>query len=286
MGKKSDTERLKRITYNTKVICTLRSLEKGTATHSSILAWRIPRTVWYGVAESDTTEQLLLHLIYDDTFYPGPLHRGPLGAGGVQKAQSTPAARQCHYHTARCTSLRKPLSRKIPKDKQKAKRNWTASWWKWKTRVEKVGLILSIQRAKIMAPSPFTSWQRGGNSGNGDWLFLGSKVTADGDGSHGAKTLLLGREAMTNLHSIFKSTDITLPAKVRLVKAMVFPVVTYGCESWTIKKTEHQRIDAIELWCWKRLSRVPWTAGRSNQSILKEISPGCLLEGLMLRLKF
>ena len=91
---------------------------------------------------------------------------------------------------------------------------------------------------------------------------------------------------MTNLHSIFKSTDITLPAKVRLVKAMVFPVVTYGCESWTLKKTEHQRIDAFELWCWKRLSRVPWTAGRSNQSILKEISPGCLLEGLMLRLKF
>ena len=122
-----------------------------------------------------------------------------------------------------------------------------------KKKSEKVGLKLNIQKTKIMAPSPFTSWQRGGNSGNGDWLFLGSKVTADGDGSHGAKTLLLGREAMTNLDSILKSRDIILATKVRLVKAMVFPVVTYGCESWTLKKTEHQRIDAFELWCWRRL---------------------------------
>ena len=118
-----------------------------------------------------------------------------------------------------------------------------------------------------------------------DFIFLGSKITADGDCSHEIKRrLLLGRKVMTNLDSILKSRDITLPTKVRLVKAMVFPVVMYGCESWTIKKAEHRRIDAFELWCWRRLLRVPWAARRSSQSILKEISPGCSLEGLMLRL--
>ena len=120
------------------------------------------------------------------------------------------------------------------------------------------------------------------------WLFMlgGSKLTADGDCSHEIKRhLLLGREVMTNIDSILKSRDATLPAKVHLVKAMVFPVVMYGCESWTIKKAEHRRIDAFELWCWRRLLRVPWTARRSNQSILKEVSPGCSLEGLMLGLK-
>ena len=118
-----------------------------------------------------------------------------------------------------------------------------------------------------------------------DFIFLGSKITADGDYSHEIKRhLFLRRKVMTNLNSILKSRDITLP-KVRLVKAMVFPVVMYGCESWTIKKAEHQRIDAFELWCWRRLLRVPWTARRSNQSIVKEISPWCLLEGLMLKLK-
>ena len=117
-------------------------------------------------------------------------------------------------------------------------------------------------------------------------IFLGSKITADGDHSHDIKRrLLLGRKVMTNLDSIFKSGDITLPTKVRLVKAMVFPVVTYECESWTVKKAECQRIDAFELWCWRRLLRVPWTARRSNQSILKEISPGCSLERLMLKLE-
>ena len=118
-------------------------------------------------------------------------------------------------------------------------------------------------------------------------LFFGSsKITADGDRSHEIKRcLLLGRKVMTNLDSIFKSRDITLPTKVRLFKAMVFPVVMYGCESWTVKKAERRRIDAFELWCWRRLSRVPWTARRSNQSILKEISPGCSLEGTMLKLK-
>ena len=119
-----------------------------------------------------------------------------------------------------------------------------------------------------------------------DFIFLGSKITADGDFSHEIKRcLLLGRKAMTNLDSILKSRDITLPTKVRLVKAMVFPVVMYGCASWTMKKAEHRRIDAFELWCWRRLLRVPWTARRSNQSILKEISPECSLEGLMLKLK-
>ena len=128
---------------------------------------------------------------------------------------------------------------------------------------------------------------RWGNSGNSVRLyFLGSKITADGDCSHEIKRrLLLGRKVMTNLDSIFKSRDITLPTKVRLVKAVVLPVVMYGCESWTVKKAECRRIDAFELWCWRRLLRVTWTARRSNQSILKEIGPGCSLEGLMLKLK-
>ena len=139
-----------------------------------------------------------------------------------------------------------------------------------------------------MTSSPITLWQTDGETVEtvADFIFLGFKITADGDCSHVIKRrLLLGRKVMTNLDSIFKSRDITLPTKVRLVKAMVFPAVMYGCESWTIKKAEHQRIDAFELWCWRRLLRVPWTARRSNQPILKEISPGCSLEGLMLKLK-
>ena len=127
---------------------------------------------------------------------------------------------------------------------------------------------------------------RWGNSGNSGWLFLSSKITAGGDCSHEIKRrLLLGRKAMTNLDSILTSRDITLSTKVHLVKAMVFPVVMYGYESWTVKKAERRRIDAFELWCWRRLLRVPWTARRSNQSLLKQISPGCSLEGLMLKLK-
>ena len=134
-----------------------------------------------------------------------------------------------------------------------------------------------------MASGPITSWERDGETVS-DFILGGSKITADGDCSHEIKThLLLGRKVMTNLDSLLKSRDITLPTKVRLVKAMVFPVVMYGCESWTIKKAEHWRIHAFELWCWRRLLRVPWTARRSNQSILKEISPGCSLEGLMLK---
>ena len=139
-----------------------------------------------------------------------------------------------------------------------------------------------------MASGPITSWQIDGERVEtvADYIFWGSKITADGDCSHEIKRrLLLGRKLMTNLDSILKSRDITLPAKVYLVKAMVFPVVIYGCESWTIKKAECRRIDASELWCWRRLLRVPWTARRSKQSILKEISPGCSLEGLMLKLK-
>ena len=139
-----------------------------------------------------------------------------------------------------------------------------------------------------MASGPNTSWQTDVETVEtvSDFIFLGSKITADGDCRHEIKRhLLLGRKVMTNLDSIFKSRDITLPTKVLLVKAMVFSVVMYGCESWTIKKAERQRIDAFELWCWRRLLSVPWTARRSNQSILKEISPGCSLEGLMLKLK-
>ena len=153
---------------------------------------------------------------------------------------------------------------------------------------EKIGLNLNIQKTKIMASSPITSWQIDGETVEtvADFIFLGSKITADGDCSHEIKKrLLIGRQVMTKLDSILKSRNITLPTKVHLVKAMVFPVVIYGCESWTIKKAEHQRIDAFELWCWRRLFRVPWTARRSNQSILKEIRPECSLEGLMLKLK-
>ena len=141
---------------------------------------------------------------------------------------------------------------------------------------------------KILASGPITSWQIDGETKETvtDFIFLGSKITADGDCSHEIKRhLLLGRKAMTKLDSILKSRDITLPTKVRLVKALVFPVVTCGCGSWTIQKAERQRIDAFELWCWRRLLRVPWTARRSNQPILKEISPKHSLEGLMLKLK-
>ena len=153
---------------------------------------------------------------------------------------------------------------------------------------EKVGLKLNIQKTKIMASGPITSWEIDGETVETVSAFIlgGSKITADGDCSHEIKRrLLLGRKVMTNLDSIFKSKDIALLTKVRLVKAMVFPVVMYGCESWTVKKAESRRIDAFELWCWRRLLRVPWTARRSNQSILKEISPECSLEGLMLKLK-
>ena len=149
---------------------------------------------------------------------------------------------------------------------------------KVKEESEKVGIKLNIQKTKIMASGPITSWQIGGETVT-DFILGGSKITADVDCSHEIKRrLLLGRKVMTNLDSILKSRDITLPKKVHLVKAMVFPVVMYGCESWTIKKAEHRRIDAFELWCWRRLLRVPWTARRSNQSILKEISPGCSLD--------
>ena len=146
---------------------------------------------------------------------------------------------------------------------------------KVKVESEKVGLKLNIQKTKIMASGPITSWEIDGESVS-DFIFWGSKITADGDCSHEIKRhLLLVRKVTTNLHSIFRSRDITLPTKVHLVKAMVFPVVMYGCESWIVKKGEHQRIDAFELWCWRRLLRVPWIARRSNQSILKGISSGC-----------
>ncbi|KAB0340687.1 hypothetical protein FD754_022918 [Muntiacus muntjak] len=149
---------------------------------------------------------------------------------------------------------------------------------KVKEKSEKAYLKLNIQKTKIMASGPITSWQIDGETVEtvADFIFLGSKITADGDCSHEIKRCyLLGRKAMTNLDSILKSRDITFPTNIHLVKAMVFPVVMYGCESWTIKKAECQRIDAFELWCWRRLLRVPGTARRSNQSILGEISPRC-----------
>ena len=159
---------------------------------------------------------------------------------------------------------------------------------KVKEESERAGLKLNIQKTKIMASSPITSWQTDGETVK-QWrtLFLGgSKITADGDCSHEMKRcLLLGRKVMTNLESILKSRDITLPTKVHLDKTMVFPVVMYECESWTIKKAEHWRIDAFELWCWRRLLIFPWTARRSNQSTLKEIHPEYSLEGLILKLK-
>ena len=159
---------------------------------------------------------------------------------------------------------------------------------KVKEKSEIVGLKLNIQKTKIMASGPIISWQIDGETLGtvADFIFLGSKITADGDCSHEIKRrLLLGRKVMINLNSILKNRDITLPTKIRLVKAMVFPVVVYGCESWTIKKAECRRINAFELWFWRRLLRVSWTARISNQSILKEISPGYSLEGLMLKLK-
>ena len=159
---------------------------------------------------------------------------------------------------------------------------------KVKEESEKVGLKLNIQKTKLMASGSITSWEIDGETVEtvADFIFLGSRITADGDRSYEIKRLLLlGRKIMTNLGCIFKSRDITLSTKVRLVKAMVFPVVMYGCESWTVKKAECRRIGAFELRCWRRLLRVPWTARRSNQSILKEISPGCSLEELTLKLK-
>ena len=159
---------------------------------------------------------------------------------------------------------------------------------KVKEESEKFGLKLNIQKTKIMASSPITSWQIDGETMETvtDLPFLASKTIADGACSHEIKSgLFPGKKVMINLYSILKCRDIILPTKVHLVKAMIFPVVMYGCESWTVKKAECQRIDAFELWCWRRLLRVPWTARRSNQSILKEISPECSLEGLRLKLK-
>ena len=159
---------------------------------------------------------------------------------------------------------------------------------KVKEQSEKVGLKLNIQKTKIMASGPITSWEIDGESVEtvSDFILGSSKITADGDCSHEIKRcLLLGRKVMTNLDSILKSRDITLPTKVCLVKDMVFPVVMYGCKSWTVKKAECRRIYAFDVWCWRRILRVPWTARRSNQSILKEISPGISLERMMLKLK-
>jgi len=159
---------------------------------------------------------------------------------------------------------------------------------KVKVESEKVGLKLNIQKTKIMASGPITSWEIDGETVEtvSDFIFLKSKITADGNCGHEIKRRLhLGSKVMTNIDSIFKSRHITLPTNVSLGKAIVLPVIMYGCESWTVKKAEHRRIDAFELWCWRRLLRVPWTARRSNQSIQKDISPGISLEEMMLKLK-
>ena len=155
-----------------------------------------------------------------------------------------------------------------------------------KEESERASLKLNIKNTKMMTSSPITAWQIEVEKVEvvTDFLFVGSKITADGDCSH--EIMLLGRKAMTNLASVPKSRSTTLPTKVRIVKSMVFPVVTYRCESWTVKKAEHRSIDTFELWCWRRRLRVPWTARRSNQSILREINPDYSLEGLMLKLKF
>ena len=177
-----------------------------------------------------------------------------------------------------------PSLRQIAESKEELK----SLLLKVKEESEKASLQLNIQKTKIMASSPIASWQIDGETMETvtDFIFLGSKITADGDCSHEIKRrLLLGRKAMTNLDSILKSRDVTLPTSVPLVEAMVFPVIMYRCGSWTTKKAERRRIDAFEQWCWRRLLRVPWTVRRSNQSILKESSPEYSLEGLMLKLK-
>ena len=172
---------------------------------------------------------------------------------------------------------------------KKTKRNYRASWWVKEESEKKTVLTLNIQKTKILACSPIISWQMDGETMEAvtDFTFLGSKITADGDCSHEIKdTCSLGRKAMTNLDSILKSRDITLPTKVNLVKAMFFPAIMHGCQSWTIKKAEHGRIDAFELWCWRRLLRVLWTTRRPNQSVLKELRPEYSLEELMLKLQY
>ena len=183
-----------------------------------------------------------------------------------------------------------PVEISVTSDMQMTPPLWLKSLlMKVKEESEKVVLKLNIQKTKIMAPGPITSWQIDGETVEAvsGLIFGGSKITADGDCSHEIKRrLLLGRRVTTHLNSVLKSRDITLPTKIRLVKAMVFPVVMYGLESWTIKKAEHQRIDAFELWWWRRLLRVSWSARRSKQSILKKISPECSLEGLKLKLQY
>ena len=167
----------------------------------------------------------------------------------------------------------------------KSKEELKSLLMKVEEEIENIGLKLNIQKTRIMASDPITSWQIDGETVS-DFILGGSKITTDGDCSHEIKRcLLVGRKVMTNLDSILKSRDITLPRKVCLVKAMVFPVVMCGCENWTIKKAECQTVDAFVVWCWRTLLRVPWTARRSNQSILKEISPEYSLEGLMLKRK-
>ena len=200
---------------------------------------------------------------------------------GLEEAQAGIKIARRNINNLRHADDNHPYGRKWRRTKEPLDESERGEW-------KKVGLKINIQKTKIMVSSPITSWQVDGETVEivTDFIFLGSRIAADGDCSHEIKRcLLLGRKLMIKLDSILKSRDITLPTKVHLVKATVFPVVMYECESWTIKKAKHWRIDAFELWCWRRLLRVPWTARRSIQSILKEISLECSLEGLMLKLK-
>ena len=220
-------------------------------------------------------------------WFPGT---NPLHTVGIEQAQAyvrvTAGSVQDHCHKA--SYMDSLVSQHISRLRSYYTEELKSLLFKVKEESEKVGLKLNIQKTKIMASGPITSWQTDEETMETvtDFILGGSKITADGDGNHKIKRcLLLGRKAMTNLDSILKSRDITLPRKVHLVKAMVFPVVMYGYDSWIIKKAEHWKIDAFELWCWRRLLRVPWTARTSNQFILKEISPEYSFEGLMLKLQ-
>ena len=253
--------------------------EKATTPHSSVPAWRIP-----GMAAAGGLPSMGSHRVEHDwrdlAAAAAATAEYITRNAGLEEAQAgiKMAGRNINnLRYADDTTL-----------KAESEEELKSLLMKVKEESEKAGLKLNIQKTKIMASGPITSWQIDGETVEtvSDFIFLGSKITADGDCSHEIRRCLLpGRKVMTNLDSILKNRDLTLPTKVCLVKAMVFPVVMYGCESWAIKKAEHWRIDPFELWCWRRLLRVPWTARRSNYSILKEISPGCSLERLTLKLK-
>ena len=273
------------------------AVEKAMATHPSTLAWKIPWAEEPGRLQSMgsrwvghdwvTSLSFFTFMHWRRKWQPTPvfLPREFQGWGAWWAGISGVAQSQTRLKRLSSSSSKYADDTTLMAESEEELKSVLM---KVKEESEKVGLKLNIQKTKIMASGPITSWQIDGETGEtvAVFIFLGSKITANGDCSREIKRrLLLGRKVMTNLDSILKSRDITLSTKVCLVKAIVFPVVLYGCESWTTKKAERQSINALELWCWRRLLRVPWAARRSNQSILKEISPGCSLEGLILKLK-